>query len=250
MNGADLENTATVQRGYRSNQLLAALPPEEADRLLADSRVEQLDARQPLFEPYEVLETVYFPLSGMCSLLTTMMNGDTIEMATIGREGMVGVPMIMGSGTAGNMRGTYHVTGESIAVNGSHFMQELGRGGRLSTNVSEFIAALFTLVGQNAACNRLHTLNQRLARWLLMTHDRLGVNQFNLTHELMAQMLGSRRASVTEAAAWLQSAGAIQYRRAEVAVLDRAALEQSSCECYAVIDNAYSGLYSDAMSDA
>ncbi len=179
-----------------------------------------------------------------------MLDGDTIEMATIGREGMVGVPMVTGSGSAGNMRGMYQVAGESIAVNASHFMQELARGGRLSTNVSEFIAALFTLVGQNAACNRLHTMNQRLARWLLMTHDRLGINQFNLTHELMAQMLGSRRASVTEAAAWLQSAGAIQYKRAEVSVLDRTALEKSSCECYGVIDNAYADLYTGAMSDA
>lgn len=246
-----MENAATLQPGYRSNQLLAALPREEADRLLAGSRIEQLDARQPIFEPYEVLETVYFPLSGMCSLLTTMLDGDTIEMATIGCEGMVGVPMITGSGTAGNMRGMYQVAGESIAVNASQFKQELARGGRLSTNVSEFIAALFTLVGQNAACNRLHTINQRLARWLLMTHDRLGVNQFNLTHELMAQMLGSRRASVTEAAAWLQSAGAIRYKRAEVSVLDRTALEESSCECYAVIDDAYANLYAqDAMSDA
>lgn len=238
-----MELTATLQRGYRSNHLLAALSPDEAERLLLDSRLEPLEARKSLFEPHGVLDHVYFPLTGVVSLVTTMLDGDVIEMATIGREGVVGVPMLLGSANSGNLRGVSQATGDSVAVHASDFRRELAAGGRLSAYVSQFVNALFGLVGQNAACNRLHTVNQRLARWLLMTHDRLEVDRFNLTHEFMAQMLGSRRASVTEAAASLQSTGAIEYRRGDVSVLDRDALERNSCECYAVIKGAYAGLY-------
>lgn len=240
MSSHPLEPVAT-----RGNQILDRLLPEERDRLLEGAKDVALEARESLFEADEVVRSVYFPLSGVVSLVTIMLDGDVVEMAMVGREGVVGIPMVLEPDGPAQARGVAQVGGCSIVVPAESFRQELDRGGRLATYVGRFNRALFTLVSQNAACNRLHTINQRCARWLLMTHDRVGADEFYLTHEFLSQMLGSRRASVTESAAVLQSRRAISYRRGRLRVLSRETLKQSACECYETIRQVYDRLYAE-----
>jgi CRP-like cAMP-binding protein len=226
-------------RGDLSNLLLDCLPGEERERLLAGSQLEQLPARRVLFEPNRPIETVYFPLSGLVSIGTIMRDLEVIEMATIGRDGVVGVPTVLGDGLAANTRGVCQVEGEALSVRADHFRDVLARGGRLPALVHHFVQDLFTIAGQNAACNKLHSTEQRCARWILMTSDRVGADQFNLTHASLAQMMGSQREWVTEAVAGLQDLGAIRYQRGNVTVVNRKALEAGSCECYEIVRNLF-----------
>ena len=220
-----MDSSPRAAPGSLHNQLLEALPRQERDRLLQGARRQSMDIRHVLFESNQTLESVHFPLSGMISLVTPMQDGTFVEMGTVGREGIVGVPMVLDSRRTANAQAVSQVEGESLVVTAGVFRREFDRGGRLSELTHSFVQALFSLVGQNAACNRLHTMHQRCARWLLMTHDRVGADEFHLTHEFLSQMLGSRRASVTEAAAGLKQAGAISYHRGNLRILDRRALE-------------------------
>ncbi|HEX2148731.1 MAG TPA: Crp/Fnr family transcriptional regulator [Actinomycetota bacterium] len=236
-------DAATPQVAFRQNHLLASLPEEELQTLLAESRLDHLPVGKVLFEPNEVVQRVYFPVSGVISMVTTMMDGSVIELATIGREGICGMPMTVGPGGVAHVRTMSQVVGDSISIRAEIFRQELRKGGRLASVADQYAQALFMLTGQNAACNRLHTIDQRCARWLLMTHDRVGADQFGLTQEFLSQMLGSRRVSVTLAASSLQELGAITYQRGLITVVDRSKLEDRSCECYDVITNVFKGLY-------
>jgi CRP-like cAMP-binding protein len=237
-----LESSPPSASTRSGNMLLDALPESERDRLLQHAKPHHLKIRHVLFEPNRVIRDVHFPLSGIVSLVTLMKDGDVVEMATIGREGVVGVPMALNGSLIPNAQGISQVEGDSLSISVEAFQEELARGGMLRSLVNEYVQALFSLVGQNAACNRLHSIQQRCARWLLLTQDRLESDEYRLTHEFLAQMLGSRRASVTQAAGALQDEGAIRYRRGVVTILDRAALEASACECYPVIKSVFDAL--------
>lgn len=229
----------------RGNLLLDSLTDAERSRLLTGASKHVLEIRTVLFEPDAAMPYVYFPLSGIISLVTPMMDGDVVEMAVVGREGAVGLPWALDEGSPSTGRAVSQIHGTSIRVDADKFREELAVEGRLAQHAGQYNRALFALVAQNAACNRLHTINERCARWLLMTHDRMGGDEFDLTHEFLSQMLGTRRASVTEAASSLQEVGALSYKRGNVRIVDRAILEDKSCECYAAIRHVYERLYAD-----
>jgi CRP-like cAMP-binding protein len=192
-----------------------------------------LGIKTVLFEPGEPIRAVHFPLDGVISLVSPLDDGAIVEVATVGNEGIVGVPLVLGGSLA--VRAISQVSGSSLRMEASAFLSEVGRGGPLADLVHQYLQALFGQIAQAAACNRLHTNEERLSRWLLMSHDRVGVDYFAITHEFLGQMLGSRRATVTLSAGILQAAGLIRYHRGHVTILDREGLEGVSCECYGVI---------------
>jgi CRP-like cAMP-binding protein len=187
------------------------------------------------------LPYVLFPLSGIISIVMEMENGAQIEVATVGNEGMVGVPLFLGAETTPG-RAFSQVPGQSLRVPADVFKEEVQRRGKLEHMLQRYTQALFVQTAQSTACNRLHTIEQRGARWLLMTHDRVDGDQFPLTQEFLAQMLGVRRASVSEVAGEFQRAGLIAYARGNIAILDRQGLEDASCECYRVVRDEYERL--------
>lgn len=217
----------------RANRILAALSTGTRERLLPAVTLVALPIKVVLFEPSQVIEAVHFPLDGVVSLVTPLEDGTIVEVATIGNEGIVGVPLLHGGTLA--VRAISQVPGHSARMDAAAFLTEVQRGGELGTLVSRYLPALLGQVAQAAACNRLHTTEERLSRWLLMSHDRVGVDEFPITHEFLGQMLGSRRATVTLSAGILQAARLIRYHRGLVTILDRVGLEEVACECYTVI---------------
>jgi CRP-like cAMP-binding protein len=215
------------------NRILAALPPAEARRLAATMTPVTLTIKTVLFEPGQRVDAVHFPLDGVISLVTPLEDGAIVEVATVGNEGLVGVPVVPGGSLA--VRAISQVAGRSLRMDTSAFIAEMGRRGPLFDLVESYVQALFGQIAQAAACNRLHSNEERLSRWLLMSHDRVGVDEFAITHEFLGQMLGSRRATVTLSAGILQAAGLIRYQRGHVTIIDRPGLEGVSCECYGVI---------------
>ncbi|XXX75096.1 Crp/Fnr family transcriptional regulator [Sorangium sp. So ce134] len=229
------------QQKFTRNRLLSALPRRELERLLPQLEVVPLGHKQVLYEASEPIHHVYFPENGVVSLLSLMENGDAVEIGTVGNEGMVGLPVFLGSvSTQG--RAFSQVPGDAVRMRSPIFREEVGRGGRLRETLSRYTQSLFEQIAQAAACNRLHPMGERCARWLLMTHDRVGADEFPLTHEFLSQMLGVRRATVTVAVGMLQQAGLVQFTRGRVTVLSRAGLEEASCECYAIIRDGYERL--------
>jgi CRP-like cAMP-binding protein len=222
---------ANGERG--GNRILDALPAAEWDRLAPRLNPVKLALKTVLFEPCRQIDAVYFPLNGVVSLVTPLENGAIVEVATVGNEGVVGVPLHPGGTLA--VRAITQVAGRALRVPAATFLAEVDRSGRLSDLVRRYVQALFGQISQAAACNRLHSNEERLSRWLLMSHDRVGVDEFAITHEFLGQMLGSRRATVTLSAGILQAAGLIRYQRGIVTIVDRAGLESASCECYRVI---------------
>ena len=220
----------------RGNRILDALPGAERERLVAAMTVVDLPIKTVLFESGAPVDAVHFPLNGVISLVTPLQGGAIVEVATIGNEGIVGVPHVAHGSLA--VRAISQVAGSSLRMAGPRFLAEWERPGPLRDFVQNYVQALFSQVSQAAACNRLHSNEERLSRWLLMSHDRVGRDEFLITHEFLGQMLGSRRATVTLSAGVLQAAGLIRYHRGEVVILDRAGLEEVSCECYIVIQTA------------
>jgi CRP-like cAMP-binding protein len=230
--------TATVQRlDAPGNRILQGLPTGECDRLLATMEVVKLPTKTVIFEPGAPIEVVLFPISGVISLVTPLLDGSIVEVATIGNEGVVGVPHVMGESVT--VRAISQVVGESLRMPAGAFIAEWERPGALRDLVQDYISALFAQISQAAGCNRLHTNEERLSRWLLMSHDRVGVDEFDITHEFLGEMLGSRRATVTLSAGVLQAAGFIRYHRGRVTIVDREGLEGVACECYRVIKAAH-----------
>jgi CRP-like cAMP-binding protein len=220
-------------RDPRSNRILEALPAEDRDRLIRGMVLMALPIKTVLFEPGEPIRAVHFPIDGVISLVTPLDDGAIVEVATVGNEGMVGVPLFSGGSLA--VRAISQVSGSSLRMDAAAFLAEVDRPGAFSDLVHQYLSALFGQISQAAACNRLHTNEERLSRWLLMSHDRVGVDDFAITHEFLGQMLGSRRATVTLSAGILQAAGLIRYRRGHVSILDREGLESVACECYGSI---------------
>jgi CRP-like cAMP-binding protein len=214
---------------------MLALHPQERERLLVHTSPVALESKQVLYGTGDRIETVYFPENAVVSVLTTVAEHETFEVANIGNEGIVGVPVFLGVDAVG-ARECYQVeiAGQARAMDAATFV-EVAQHDPLRSLVQRFIQALFIQVSQRLACAALHPIPARYSRWLLLTHDRLGDREFPLTQEALAQMLGVRRASLTAAAGALQDAGLIRHSRGRVAILDREGLENASCECYRII---------------
>ncbi len=216
------------------NRLLDALPEGELKRLGPNLEAITLGVKEVLIEPDRPIQHVWFPVDSVCSVVATMADGQVVEVGTIGNEGMVGLPLFLGRDTV--PLGTFcQVPGEAVKMRSEVLRAEVKPGDKLHGLLQRFTEARFVFAAQSSACNRLHSVGQRAARWLLHTHDRVGSNEFLLTQEFLAEMLGVRRASVSEVAGNLQRGGFISYSRGRIAVLDRAGLEERSCECYGII---------------
>ncbi|GGX68832.1 Crp/Fnr family transcriptional regulator [Saccharospirillum salsuginis] len=216
------------------NHLLAALPVDVRERLLPYLEEVPLSLGTVLYEPGDKMRHVYFPTDCIVSLLYVMENGASAEISVVGNEGLVGISLFMG-GESTSSRALVQSGGMAYRLSGQRLVEEFDRHGELMTLLLRYTQALITQMAQTAVCNRHHSIDQQLCRWLLLSLDRLPSDQLVMTQELIANMLGVRREGVTEAAGKLQRLGVIEYHRGHIRVLDRARLEQLSCECYAVV---------------
>jgi CRP-like cAMP-binding protein len=214
------------------NLVLAGLPPKEYARLLPNLEYVLLPSGEKLYKSGDVIEHVYFPGDGLVSLVTHMNDGTTVEVGIIGRDGMVGIPVLLGDDIAFE-EAIVQIGGDAMRMRSEVFKEGLKRNhSPLLTELLLYTRALMRQVGRTAACNRIHTVEERLSRWLLMCHDRMESNELPLTQEFISNMLGTRRASVGSAAMGLQTDGLIHYSRGHISILDRSGLEETSCECY------------------
>jgi CRP-like cAMP-binding protein len=225
------------QTGPIANDLLAALPREDLHRLSKSLVVVPLAVKQFLHRPGERIDHVYFPGEGFVSELTLLENGAMIEVATIGREGMVGLAAGSDTRIAHSVAMVQHQMETCYRLPANEYRAEMDRDGPFSTLITRYMHAHVGVIMQGTACNAVHRVEQRLARWLLMAHDRILRTEFFLTQEFMAMMLGVARPTVTIVAGTLQKAGLIRYHRGRIAILDRDKLESASCECYQVTRN-------------
>ena len=225
----------------RTNQLLAALPPAEWQRWQPQLEAVELPLGQVLYESGSTLGHVYFPTTAIVSLLYVMQNGASAEIAVVGREGIVGVALFMG-GESTPSRAVVQSAGHGFRLQSKAVKLEFEASPAVMHLLLRYTQALITQMAQTAVCNRHHSLDEQLCRWLLLSLDRLSGSELHMTQELIANMLGVRREGVTEAALKLQKSGLIQYSRGRILVLDRAGLEQRSCECYAVVKKEYDRL--------
>jgi CRP-like cAMP-binding protein len=232
----------------RKNHLLAVLPEEERDRIFPHLKPIDLPLGKPIYESGDRLEHVYFPTTAIVSLLYIMEDGASAEIAVIGNEGIVGVALFMGGETMPN-RAVVQSAGAAFSLPGSVLKQEFARAGALQHLLLRYTLAMLTQMAQTAVCNRHHSVDQQLCRWLLLSLDRLPANELSMTQELIANMLGVRREGVTEAAGKLQSVGLISYSRGRIVVLDRPGLEARVCECYEVVKKEFERLLPDVMAE-
>jgi CRP-like cAMP-binding protein len=216
------------------NLLLGSLPDEDYRRLQPHLEPVALPLGWAIYESGDRVVDVYFPTEGIVSLLYVMENGASAEIAVTGNEGLIGVSLFMGGGSTPS-RAIVQSAGHAYRLGGEVLMREFERGGHLQHLLLRFTQALITQMAQTAVCNRHHTVEQQLCRWLLLSLDRLATSELHMTQELIANMLGVRREGVTEAAGRLQEARLIRYQRGQIVVLDRPRLEQRVCECYAVV---------------
>jgi CRP-like cAMP-binding protein len=219
---------------FERNGVLAALSAEERDRIRPHLKRVPLPLGQVLYEPGDVQRFVYFPTDCIVSLLYVMENGASAEVAVVGREGVIGIALFMGGETT-QSRAVVQSAGHAYRLVGRVLKDEFHRSGRMQVLLLRYTQALITQMAQTAVCNRHHSVDQQLSRWLLLSLDRLESNELNMTQDLIANMLGVRREGVTDAAGKLQKLGVIRYSRGHIAVLDRPRLEQLCCECYAVV---------------
>ncbi len=234
----------SVQHSPNQNHLLAALPSAEFGRLVTQLEPSALALGQMLYAPGEQLRHAYFPTTAIVSLHYVMASGASAETAGVGCEGMVGMSLFMGGNTTPGSA-VVQTAGYAYRLERSLLKQEFDRSGLLQRLLLRYTQALATQMAQTAACNRHHSIEQQLCRWLLLTLDRLPDGELIMTQELVASMLGVRREGVTDAAGKLQRAGYISYRRGHIAVLDRQGLEAHACECYQVVRKELARLMSD-----
>ena len=228
-------------RDPRRNALVRALAADQSARLERHLQVVPFAARQLAYEANDLITTVYFPLSGVLALVNLLQGGETLAVATIGREGFVGHAVALGA-----ERMPYHVVykvaSTCAAVRADVLREELRLDRRFHTLLLRNTQALFNQVALIAACNRVHPIDKRLARCFLQVHDRTGANEYPVTHEFLAELLGVRRATITEAATTLQQAGLIRNERGRIVILDRGGLEAAACECYRAMQRQYAEL--------
>ncbi|MEC5399544.1 Crp/Fnr family transcriptional regulator [Uliginosibacterium sp. H1] len=231
----------------RQNHLLAALPAVECERLFPLLELVPMNLGDVLYESGAQMRHVYFPTTAIVSLLYVMEDGASAEIAVVGNEGIVGVSLFMG-GESTPSRAVVQSAGQAYRLKGPFLKDEFFRAGDMQRLLLRYTQALLTQMAQTAVCNRHHSLDQQLCRWLLLSLDRLPSNSLVMTQELISNMLGVRREGVTEAAGNLQKAGLIEYRRGHITVLDRPGLEARTCECYAVVKKEFDRLLPFAAS--
>jgi CRP-like cAMP-binding protein len=226
------------------NHILAALPPADFERLAAHLELVPLPLGEILYEPGSQLQHAYFPTTAIVSLHYVTESGASAETAGVGNEGVVGISLFMGGDTTPSSA-VVQTAGHAYRLERRLLKQEFDRGGLLHRVLLRYTQALITQMNQTAACNRHHSVEQQLCRWLLLTLDRLPSNELVMTQDLVASMLGVRREGITEAAGNLQRGGLIRYRRGHISVLERPGLEAAACECYAVVKKELGRLLSD-----
>ena len=232
--------TRTVPRFSQTvnrNLLLSSLPLEEQERIFTLLEVTSLSVKELLHKPGELIEHVYFPGGGFCSIVTVLEDGEMVEVAAIGREGMVGVTAEAGWLPLSSAAMVQASTDVCYRMSAAAFRREMDRRGAFHGVVTRYTQALMGVIMQATACNAAHSIEQRLARWLLLARDRMGVDEFPLTQEFVAMMLGASRSTVTVVAGMLQNAGLITYRRGRLTIVDVGRLETMSCECYRISTN-------------
>jgi len=226
------------------NQLLAALPTAEFERLAPDLELVPMPLGEVLYESGGKLQHVYFPTTSIVSLRYVMENGASAEVAGVGNEGVLGISLFMGGDTTPSLA-VVQTAGYGYRLKAQLMMQEFNRAGLMMRLLLRYTQALITQMSQTAVCNRYHSVEPQLCRFLLLTLDRMSSNELVMTQELVANMLGVRREGITEAAGKLQHAGFIRYRRGHITVIDRSGLEARVCECYAVVKKEFNRLLSD-----
>lgn len=230
--------------GPRLNHLLRVLPRDEFERLVPQLELIPMRLGAVIYEAGALQDYVYFPTTAIVSLLYVMENGASAEIAIVGNEGIVGIALFMGGETMPN-RAVVQSEGQAYRMRGSALNLEFGRAKAFQHLLLRYTLALLSQMAQTAVCNRHHSIDQQLCRWLLLSIDRLPSNELSMTQELIANMLGVRREGVTEAAGKLQEAGLIHYNRGRITILDRPGLEKRVCECYQVVQNEFHRLLPD-----
>jgi CRP-like cAMP-binding protein len=227
----------------KGNRLLDSLPADDQDRLAPDLEQVRLELKDLLLEQGKRIDSVYFPLTAVTSLLNLVQDTSGVEIATVGNEGLVGLSLSWGIDTLNPREFVQcQVPGDALVMDAQTFASRASAGGELTWLVHRYTQAFVTQIGQQVACNGLHTIEERCARWMLLTHDRVGSDEFPLTQEFLAQMLGVRRPSVTVVAGILQQAGFIRFRRGRITITDRRGLESASCSCYGVLREVFDRL--------
>lgn len=229
------------------NHLLAALPKKEFAHFKSKLESVNLKLGEVIYESGEQMDFIYFPTTAIISLLYIMENGSTAEIGVAGNDGLVGIALFMGGDSTPN-RAVVQSAGSAFKMNTKTLQTEFARGGAFQQSLLRYTQALLTQISQTAVCNRLHSIEQQLCRWLLLSHDRLETDKLIMTHDLIANMLGVRREGVTIAAKHLQDANLISYVRGTMTILDRKGLETFVCECYKVVNDEYKRLLGRDMS--
>jgi CRP-like cAMP-binding protein len=233
-----------VPHSIHQNHLLDALPEAELKRLSAHMDLVSMTLGEVLYESGGRMQHVYFPTTAIISLLYVTEDGDSTEIAVVGNEGILGISLFMGGETTPS-RAVVQSAGHGYRLKKELVKEQFSRAGPVMRLLLRYTQALITQMAQTAVCNRHHTVEEQLCRWLLLSLDRLSSNELTMTQELIANMLGVRREGVTEAAGHLQRLGLISYKRGHISVLDRPRLEQEACECYAVVQKEFTRLLAD-----
>ncbi|MCY7348417.1 MAG: Crp/Fnr family transcriptional regulator [Pyrinomonadaceae bacterium] len=220
------------------NRLLAALPAEEYARLLPKLEEFPLIYAETIYEPNDIIRRVYFPESGIISLLSTVGENSLLEVGIVGSEGFIGLPVFLGVETSNNLA-IVQGAGAALTMKTTDFLAECKNGDALSRLLQRYTHSLIAQISQSAVCNRFHAIEARLARWLLMTGDRMLSNEFQITQEFLSNMLGVRREAVNKSATVFQRSNLISYNRGKVSILDRAGLKAAACRCYFIIKEEY-----------
>lgn len=221
------------RNGYK-NRILASLPKAEISRLVPFLSEVELPSGKTLMESNQEITSAYFLETGLASVVVAMANGNMVETGITGNDGLIGFPVLLGTRST-PMRTFMQIPGSGFKIKVQHLVEEFERSGTLYKKINRYVQAILVQTGQTAACNRLHDIAERLARWLLMCHDRMETNTFTITHEFLGHMLGTPRSTVTLAAGILHEAGLVEYSRGKVLVKDRKGLEKAACECYQTI---------------
>ncbi|MFL6228232.1 MAG: Crp/Fnr family transcriptional regulator [Pyrinomonadaceae bacterium] len=241
MSGTTSTSHISSSNNFPRNNILSALPEDESARMRRHLDYVEFRRGEVIYEPNEPIRHVYFPFRSTISLVAVMEDGTEVEVGVCGGEGMVGLPLVLGTDIA-PLRALVQIPDGGMKMRADAFVEELAQCPELRRHLLRYAQAFFIQAAQTAACNRLHPLEGRLARWLLVCHDRTRSDNLPLTHEFMATMLGSRRAGVTEAARKLKMGRLIDYSRGNVRILDREGLERFTCECYATVKREFDRL--------
>lgn len=225
------------------NRIFSSLSRDLQLRLLPGMEKIPLSVKQILYDGQDPISHAYFPLSGVISLVITLESGETVEVATVGNEGLAGTALVLGA-ERGPLKAVCQVAGQALKMRADNFRRSLDEHPAFVAIARRYTQRLFDQIAQTTACNQMHSVQQRICRWLLMTHDRVGAAEFHLTQEFLARMLGVRRPSVTVAAGRLQKAGLIRYQRGRIHIVERAGLEAGACECYESLRRELEALFS------